>query len=137
MNSIPLKIGVSPTLKIRGVIATACIAKGTLIEECPIIKISKHDAEILEETVLDNYLYEWDEDFDCLSLGYAGLVNHSFEPNAVFERNLKDDMMEYRAIRDIQPGEEVTVNYNGDPLDCSPLDPGHTDFDNRHYHHHT
>jgi len=29
--------------------------------------------------------------------------------------------MEVIAIRDIQPGEEVTINYNGDPANQDPL----------------
>ena len=27
----------------------------------------------------------------------------------------------YTALRDIAPGEEITVNYNGDPSDRSPV----------------
>ena len=30
-------------------------------------------------------------------------------------------MMEVIAIRDIQPGEEITINYNGDPESQDPL----------------
>lgn len=131
-NIIPVTIGISPTLNIRGVIADGKIAKGTLIEACPILKVSKKDAERNEITVLDNYFYEWDDAYDCLSLGYTGLANHSFNANAVFERNFKNDTMEYWAVKDIAEGEEITVNYNGDPNDTTPLDPGHTDFDNRH-----
>lgn len=46
---------------------------------------------------------------------FMNLVNHSFEPNCKFEHSFQrsfDDTMTYLTpIKDIQPGEELTVNY--------------------------
>ncbi len=30
--------------------------------------------------------------------------------------------MEYRAVKEIRAGEEITVNYNGEPDDTTPID---------------
>lgn len=125
-------VGISKTLGIRGVLATNDITNGSLIESCPIIKITKNEVRHMEQTILDNYLYEWNESYDCLVLGYCGLANHADKPNAKYVHNHENDTMDYIAVTDIKKGEEVTVHYNGDPYDTTPLDPGHINADKRH-----
>ena len=52
-------------------------------------------------------------------LGFGSLYNHSYEPNARYEDCRADQV--FVAIRDIADGEEITVNYNGEPGDRSPV----------------
>ena len=81
------------------------------------------EREYLEKTVLDNYYYKWGGNLEdaALSLGYGSLYNHSYEPNAVYVKNIEEFVIDFVALRDIEEGEEITVNYNGRPDDKSPL----------------
>lgn len=120
MNKI--KVGVSPSLGIRGVIATEMIRPGEVIEEAPVIIIPKNEYDLIERTVISDYYYEWEGYVSALALGCGSLYNHSFVPNAVYERDMERILIVYKAIREIKPGEEVTINYNGVPNDDTPIE---------------
>lgn len=95
----------------RGVFARIMIPKGTTFETVPVL-VCKQD-DIICSTLMD-YVYAWGKETVALALGYGSLYNHSFKPNARYY-DLPMARKEYTALRDIQPGEEVTINYNGDP----------------------
>jgi uncharacterized protein len=46
--------------------------------------------------------------------------NHSYRPNARYE-DVWPQTKEFTALRDIAPGEEITVNYNGKPKSRSAV----------------
>ena len=50
----------------------------------------------------------------ALALGHGSLYNHSFRPNARYD-DVGPQTKEFTAMRDIAPGQEITVNYNGEP----------------------
>ncbi|MBV8315041.1 MAG: SET domain-containing protein-lysine N-methyltransferase, partial [Planctomycetaceae bacterium] len=50
----------------------------------------------------------------ALALGYGSLSNHSFRPNARYDE-VGPQTKEFTVVRDIVPGEGITVNYNGAP----------------------
>ena len=54
--------------------------------------------------------------------GYGSIYNHSFDPNADWKQNFRTQSMVYRAIKPIKKGEEILVNYNGEPDDATPID---------------
>ena len=49
-----------------------------------------------------------------LQLGYGSLYNHSYEPNARYDDRAPATKV-FTALRDIRAGEEITVNYGGEP----------------------
>ncbi len=104
----------------RGVFAQRALRKGEVFERSPVIVLPASQWDSIERTVLFNYCYEWDGDY-ALALGLGSLFNHSYQPNAIYTRQLTDLVMEYTALRDIAADEEITVNYNGDPADQDPL----------------
>lgn len=127
--NLPILVGKSPTLKgIRGILAAKSIKKGEVIESCPIVLIPKREWSTINETVIGNYKYAWDKSHDCAVLGYCGLTNHSYEPNAKYRRDFKNLQMEYVALRDIIKGEEIFINYNGDPKSKKSLRAAYTDY---------
>lgn len=108
----------------RGVFATSSIKAGELIERCPVVALTdKKDRDRLRKTGLVNYYFLWGEkrDHAAICLGWGALYNHSFEPNARYEKVMDDFRMDFYALRDIAPGEEILVNYNGAPDDTTPL----------------
>lgn len=107
----------------RGVFAKKRFSKGELIERAQVIVVPHSDREYLDKTVLSNYYYKWGENLEdaALSLGYGSFYNHSYEPNAVYIKKMEELGIDYVALRDLEEGEEITVNYNGRPEDKSPL----------------
>jgi SET domain-containing protein len=107
----------------RAMFASRKFLKGELIERAPVIPINEKQWPNAEKTILSDYAFDWgkDDEHAAIALGYVSIYNHSYTPNAQLEELLDELMMEVIAIRDIQPGEEITINYNGDPESQDPL----------------
>lgn len=107
----------------RGVFALKDFKEGEIIEKCPVINITPKERKHCEKTVLNFYIYPWRSTRSgSVVLGYGSIYNHSFNPNADWKQNFKEENMVYRALKEIKKGEEVTVNYNGEPDDTTPID---------------
>jgi SET domain-containing protein len=105
----------------RGVFARRPIAAGTVIEHVPVVLVP------VEQLVggwgnpfFSRFCFARGRATVALALGYGSLYNHSYKPNAVYEEGTAATML-FRALRDIAAGEEITVNYNGDPRDRAPV----------------
>jgi uncharacterized protein len=99
----------------RGVFALRAIAKGEVFERVPVLVMTSDEfANGLSETPLKDYCFAWGEDQVVLALGYGSLYNHSYKPNARYE-DVGPATKAFVAVRDIAKGEEITVNYNGEP----------------------
>ncbi|HYF29068.1 MAG TPA: SET domain-containing protein [Candidatus Paceibacterota bacterium] len=108
----------------RGVFATVPLADGELVESCPVIALpDKRDRARLRKTGLVNYYFLWGKErkHAAICLGFGSLYNHSYEPNCFYVKRIEEAQMDFYALRDIQAGEELTVNYNGVPTDTRTL----------------
>ncbi len=107
----------------RGVFAERRFAKGETIERCPVIVIPADQLDHIYETTLSNYVYPWIDKVEeaVMVLGFGSIYNHSFSPNADWLQDFTESVQSYVALRDIEQGEEITVNYNGPPDDGSPV----------------
>ena len=105
----------------RGVFARRAIAEGEVIESCPVLVVQAEEVRNgTAWTRLGEYCFDWGRGTVALALGYGSLYNHSYEPNARYE-DIGGRTKLFVAIRDIETGEEITVNYNGEPGDRSPV----------------
>jgi SET domain-containing protein len=105
----------------RGVFARRSIEKGEIIERVPVIVLPA--AQVPDEPtrcILSGYVYAWGRGTVALALGYGSLYNHSYEPNARYEASRGQTKI-FVALRKIATGEEITVNYNGEPGDRFPV----------------
>lgn len=111
----------------KGVFAKKDIPEGQIIDKAQIVLISNDDWVLIEDTVLSGYTFEWDDPklkgaYDSvISLSISQFINHSYTPNVKYSYNYNDEVIKYITIQDISKGEEITVNYNGDPSDKSPV----------------
>jgi len=107
----------------RGMFASRNFLKGELIERAPIIPIADKQWPNAAKTLLSDYAFDWGENDEhaAIALGYISIYNHSYAPNAQLEQMLDELMMEIIAIKDISAGQEITINYNGDPEKQDPL----------------
>jgi SET domain-containing protein len=107
----------------RGVFAAHNFGVGQVIENCPVLIFTPKERKHLEKTLLNYYVYPWRSTRGAaLVLGFGSIYNHSYSPNADWKQNFKTQCMVYRAIRPIKKGEEITVNYNGEPDEQTPID---------------
>ncbi len=107
----------------RGVFATRKFLKGELIEQAPVIAIPADQVKLIQQTVLKHYYFEWGENDDegAIVLGYGLMYNHSYTPNAIYVFRESDHLMEFVALKEILPDEEILVNYNGISGSQAPL----------------
>lgn len=99
----------------NGIFAMKDIQNDEIIEICPIIILNEKDTKEIDKTRLYNYYFAWKKNSSAISLGYGSIYNHSYEPNARYEKDFLKNRLIFKSIKKIKKGEEITVNYNGDP----------------------
>jgi hypothetical protein len=105
----------------RGIFAQQDFAKGDLIETSAVIVIPKQQIKLITKTVLLNYYFGWHGESGAIGLGFASLFNHSYHPNAVYIKNFAKSVIDIIAYQHIREGQEITINYNGQVDDVSPV----------------
>ncbi len=106
----------------RGIFATRDIKKDELVEVSPLLICPNKEWKYLKKTNLMNYCFVSGELKNiAIALGNGSLFNHSYTPNTRFQDNQKNVSIDFYAIDDIKAGEELTINYNGNPEDQSSL----------------
>ena len=120
MNNLKIKKVKS---KGRGVFADGDFAQGEIIEICPVIELPEEDTSHIDRTKLYDYYFGWGTNGKsaAIALGYGSLYNHSYDPNAQYEKNYDKHVIVFRCLRNIGRGEEITVNYHGNPNDKTPV----------------
>lgn len=100
----------------RAVFSRDTIAADTIIEESPVIVMTKADREHLDKTLLHDYIFEWGElkDKCCMALGLIPMYNHSNKSNCEYFMNFNEETIQVKTRRVIEREEELTINYNGD-----------------------
>lgn len=106
-----------------GVFALKDFKPGDIIESCPVLIFDTKGRKHLEKTLLSHYIYPWRSTRGAaLVLGYGSVYNHSYSPNADWKQNFRSKSMVFRALKPIKRGQEILVNYNGEPDDKKPID---------------
>ena len=106
----------------RGIVALRDIPAGTVIERCPVLIIPEKDRAQTDPSIVFTYVYMWEHGTTeddlytgkgraAIALGMSSLLNHSFDPAAIFIRRIDDLELELRSRKPIAAGEEVTIDY--------------------------
>ena len=103
-------------LKGKGIFTNEKISAGIVIEISPVIVMSNQDRSHLDKTLLHNYIFEWGKDKDqcCMALGFIPMYNHSYKSNCEYFMDFEEETIFVKTVTDIEKGEELTINYNGD-----------------------
>ena len=117
MQVLPSLYIASSELGGKGVFTAARIGKGSLIEVSPVLVLPEEDRNLIDATKLHDYYFIWGiKDHRCaIVLGYGSLYNHAYTPNAEYKPDFEGETLDFYALREIDAGEEITVNYSGDP----------------------
>ena len=88
-----------------GLIAREAVAMGETVDESPILLTARVPRDI------GGHTYTLSDGRHALPCGDGVFVNHSDDPNVWPLPDLRRRVMRLIAVRDIAPGEEVTLNY--------------------------
>lgn len=96
---------------------------GTVVEISPVIIMSNKERELLDQTLLHDYIFEWGDKKDkcCMALGYVPVYNHSYESNCEYEMDFEQELISIKTVRQVKAGEQLFINYNGDWDDPTPV----------------
>ena len=103
----------------RGVVTEFAIPANTIIEVAQAITISAKERIDIDKTVLHDYIFEWgNEQQECaMALGLVPIYNHSYDSNCTYIMQYDTQEFIIQTVKDIKAGEELTINYNGEPDD--------------------
>ena len=114
---------IAPTSMGRGVFTSEHLDAATVIEVAPVIVMTKAERNLLDKTLLHDYIFEWGEQLDhcCMALGYVSMYNHSYKSNCIYEMDYETETISIKTVHHIKAGEELFINYNGDWDDSKPV----------------
>lgn len=101
----------------KGVFTHTAIPAGGLVETAPVIVMNEGDRRHLDQTKLHDYIFEWkpeNKNLCCVALGYVSIYNHSPASNCTYEMDYEAATISVYTVREVEKGEELTINYNGD-----------------------
>ena len=116
-----------PSKKGKGLFARKNIKNGTKVDIAHVLLIPNDDYDKLADTILWSYIFEWEDPKHngqfkaAIALSNCQFINHSYKPNLRYEYDYKNQLIKYIAIKDIEKGTELTVNYNGILNDMSSV----------------
>lgn len=107
----------------RGVFTGKMIEADAVIEIAPVIVMSAADRKHLDATLLHDYIFEWGDDRKqcAMALGWIPIYNHSTNANCEYFMDFEEEAMFLKTVRRVTAGEELTINYNGDYGNRSPV----------------
>lgn len=97
----------------KGVFAPKRYAEGELILRHEILAAPDDEADKLQRTFLDNYMFLINDTY-FIALGQGSLLNHSGDPNLYYTFRKRTQQIEFYSLRPIKKGEELTIDYEWD-----------------------
>lgn len=107
----------------RGILAGTAFGPGEVVDTTPVVVVPARQRSLVETTELGRFCFIWDDRTGSLAfaLGRGSLINHSYDPNVVTEKKVAARLIVFVARRAIEAGEELTINYNGEPSNREPV----------------
>ena len=93
----------------RGVYATRRFGRGEMVCSAPVLV---WPTRIACDAFIGKYAWSW-QGHEAVPLGLISLFNHSDQPNTGSRRLYRRRRMVCNALRVIEPGEEILIDYGG------------------------
>jgi hypothetical protein len=108
-------VGDTGSARGRGVFAQRRIAAEEVVEESPVVLIESPFRDFPAE--IKRLVFSWGKLCNngsayAVALGYGSMYNHDNPANMRYQADPVKLVMRFIAVRDIESGEELTVNYN-------------------------
>ena len=97
-----------------GVFTKSNIAADTVVEISPVVVMTQDERKLIDQTILYNYIFEWDNEQCCMAMGLIPIYNHAYSSNCEYFQDYDEGTIFIKTVRDIKAGEELCINYNGD-----------------------
>lgn len=97
-----------------GVFSSEAIPADTIIEISPVIVMTSEEKNLLDQTILFNYIFDWEADQCCMAMGLVPIYNHAYASNCEYFQDYQEGTIFIKTVRNIEASEELTINYNGD-----------------------
>lgn len=118
MNKIKppaVHVGLTGTARGRGVYAEKSFMPGEIIETSPVVLVDCTHFNLPVE--ITHYVFSWKgltggESLQALALGYGSLYNHDNPANMIYRGDQENRCIVFMAARQIEAGEELTINYS-------------------------
>ena len=97
----------------RGVFSRSNLTAGEVIEQSPVLVLSREEMKEVEGTRLHDYIFEWGDDREkcCVAWGYLSMYNHAEPPNCTYEMDYEEETIAIRTLCSIEAGEELFISY--------------------------
>lgn len=100
----------------RGVFANKNFKIGDVVEVSPVITIPKDEADEIQDTIIQLYIFGEPDGEAYIALGHGSLFNHSIEPNVKYRSDLENRTIVFKASKPIKKGQQLFINYEYDPI---------------------
>jgi hypothetical protein len=115
INPPHVVVGDTGSAKGRGVFAQRRIAAEEIVEESPVVLIDVPFRDFPDE--IKRVVFSWGKLCNngasyAIALGYGSMYNHDNPANMRYQADPVKMVMRFIAVRAIESGEELTVNYN-------------------------
>lgn len=94
----------------RGVFASRDLNSGEIVEVAPVVLLDLKTQPF--PAAIRRLAFNWSKTHVVLALGFGSLYNHSDQPNLVFKRDIETLTITFSTLREIQPGEQLTISYD-------------------------
>ena len=97
-----------------GVFTDSAIDADTVIEISPVVLLTSTEKDLIDQTILYNYIFDWEGGRACMAMGLVPVYNHAVPSNCEYFQDYENNTILIKTVRDIEANEELTINYNGD-----------------------
>ena len=94
----------------RGVFAGRDFEPGETVEAAPVVLLDLKTQPF--PAAVRRLAFNWSKTHVALALGFGSLYNHSDQPNLFFTRDTSGLTITFKATREIQAGEQLTISYD-------------------------
>lgn len=95
----------------RGVFTFSHIKAGEVLEECHYVHMVETNFKAIDKMLQTYVFYNRKLKINCAVLGFGMIYNTSEDPSVCWEIDTIKDVFRYRALRDIEAGSELLINY--------------------------
>jgi len=94
----------------RGVFASHNFEPAEIVEIAPVVLLDLKTQPF--PAAIRRLAFNWSKTHVALALGFGSLYNHSDQPNLVFKRDVENLTITFSTLREVQPGEQLTISYD-------------------------
>lgn len=106
----------------RGVFAVDAIPAGAVVETAPIVLLEVAQQPFPQ--TIRRMVFNWTQTHFALALGCGSIYNHADQPNLRYSRDYSRQAIRFTALKNIEPGEQLTISYDQTAAGNQPRERG-------------